>query len=386
MTMLTRPRVSLYSTEGGADKVYTIWLEDRGSGLFTVEAQWGRRGGSVQGGPKTPKPVFLQAAEAVYDKTLAEKRAKGYHEGEDAPAFSQVDGAVDSGLRPMLLTDCSSEGPERFILSDDWGAQEKMNGKRIMLNIFPDGRVVGVNRRGLECPIPEDVVAAFKPKRGRRAPRLTLDGEMIGDVYHAFDLLLEDDGVSKEICLKARTAANRHYRLVTVLKPFLGDSMKVVDLVVPMESKRALVALLRNTRKEGVVFKKLDETYVPGKIENVGKAMAVKCKFYAEGTFLVIAWNDKSSVQIAAYDDQGIETIQVGNVTVPAKYVDQINEAMGHEVKGKRVLIRVRYLYATEARILYQPNLDPDDAGCVVRDSVDQVTRRSDLKLEGKDE
>jgi len=209
---------------------------------------------------------------------------------------------------------------------------------------------------------------------------------MIGDVYHAFDLLLEDDGVSKEICLKARTAANRHYRLVTVLKPFLGDSMKVVDLVVPMESKRTFVALLRNTRKEGVVFKKLDAPYVPGKVENLAKATAVKVKFYSEGTFLVIAWNDKSSVQIAAYDDQGIETIQVGNVTVPAKYVDQINEAMGHEVKGKRVLIRVRYLYATEARILYQPNLDPDDAGCVVRDSVDQVTRRSDLKLEGKDE
>lgn len=116
--------------------------------------------------------------------------------------------------------------------------------------------------------------------------------------------------------------------------------------------------------------------------------MAVKVKFYAEGTFLVIAWNDKSSVQIAALEDSRMDRlpVPVGNVTVPAKYVAQINEAMGHEVVRKRVLIQVRYLYATPAFILYQPNLDPDDSGRVVRDDTDQVTRRADLKLEGKDE
>jgi len=382
-------KVTLYCREGGSDKQYTIWIEEDQSSTkidrWTVQAQWGRRGGTVQAGTKTPKPVARSQAEDVMEKILKEKRAKGYSEGPDAPAFKQVLGAMDSGLRPMLLTDATDGGEAAYIESSAWGAQEKMNGKRIMLDVFPDGRVVGVNRRGLECPIPETVVDAFKPKRGGRAARLTLDGEMIGDYYCPFDLLLEDDDAGHQIDWKASTMIVRHNRLMTALGPFRCDAIRPVQIEVRPESKRTFVALLRNTRKEGVVFKKLDAPYVPGKVENLAKATAVKVKFYSEGTFLVIAWNDKSSVQIAAYDDQGIETIQVGNVTVPAKYVDQINEAMGHEVKRKRVLIRVRYLYATEARILYQPNLDPDDAGCVVRDSWDQVARRSDLKLEGKD-
>lgn len=389
-------KITLYCTEGGSDKQYTLWLEEDQSSKkierWTVQAQWGRRGGTVQAGAKTPVPVSKADAMEVYLKTIREKNAKGYHEGADAPAFKQVAGApVDSGLRPMLLTDATELGETLYVYNPAWGAQEKMNGKRVMLDVFPDGRVVGVNRRGLECPIPEAVVEVFKPKRGgrsgpaRRTPRLTLDGELIGDVYHAFDLLLEDDDVGKQIDRKPVATNVRHYRLVTVLQPFINDSMRIVDLVIPVEGKRALAALLRVSRKEGVVFKKLDAPYVPGRTENLGKATAVKVKFYAEGTFEMIAWNDKSSVQIGAASDNEIY-VPVGNVTVPEKYVAQINEAMGHEVRRKRVLIRVRYLYATPAYILYQPNLDPDDNGRVVCDDTDQVTLRSNLKLEGKDE
>lgn len=75
---MTEKRVSLYCQEGGSDKVYTLWLESRDGGLFTVEAQWGRRGGPMQAGAKTPKPVSRADAEKVYTKTVAEKLAKGY--------------------------------------------------------------------------------------------------------------------------------------------------------------------------------------------------------------------------------------------------------------------------------------------------------------------
>lgn len=135
MTTMIKSKVSLYCTEGNADKVYTIWIEDRGKGLFTVEVQWGRRGGSVQSGSKTQQPTILSVAESIYDKTIAEKKAKGYHEGEDAPAFSQVEGAVDSGLRPMLLTDSTDEGEAKYVESDEWAAQEKVNGRRLLIRI-----------------------------------------------------------------------------------------------------------------------------------------------------------------------------------------------------------------------------------------------------------
>ena len=145
--------VTVYSTEGGADKQYTAWLEERPGG-FVAMFQFGPRGGWVQGGCKTPVPVPLNQAQKILDKLIREKNAKGYHEGEHAPAFAAVEGAVDTGLRPMLLTPADEADIDRYVGDDGWAAQEKMNGKRVLVRVEP-GRVTGVNRRGLECPIPE---------------------------------------------------------------------------------------------------------------------------------------------------------------------------------------------------------------------------------------
>ena len=89
-----------------------------------------------------------------------------------------------------------------------------------------------------------------------------------------------------------------------------------------------------------------------------------------------MGWNDKRSVKVGAYDaDEHL--IPIGNVTVPEKYQDQVSEG---------IVLRVRYLYATSAGILYQPCLDPDASGCVVRDDLDQKDcLTSQLKYEGKD-
>ena len=71
-------------------------------------------------------------------------------------------------------------------------------------------------------------------------------------------------------------------------------------------------------------------------------------------------------------------TIFVGNVTVPDKYRPQI------EVGG---IVSVKYLYATDASILYQPNLCPDDNGDVMRDDIPHDDCSIDqLKYEGKDD
>jgi hypothetical protein len=86
----------------------------------------------------------------------------------------------------------------------------------------------------------------------------------------------------------------------------------------------------------------------------------------------VIRWTDKSSVEVGMMD--GVDIVSVGKVTVHAKYVKQIKEGD---------LIRVRYLYATDAKQLYQANLDPMDDQSIMADVVDQITT---LKFEGKDE
>lgn len=48
--------IALAFTEGSSDKVYHAQLEAKGEG-YTVNFQYGRRGGTLASGSKTPEPV-----------------------------------------------------------------------------------------------------------------------------------------------------------------------------------------------------------------------------------------------------------------------------------------------------------------------------------------
>jgi len=365
--------VTLFCVEGGSNKQYTVWMERSGNG-WLVNFQFGPVGGWVQGGAKTKSPVSRAQAEKVYEGLLKQKRAKGYSEGEDAPAFSQPAARAaapaqkaaakaedDPGLRPMLLT-WAEESDLGWLVGDDgWGAQEKINGKRIMIKVTRGG-VVGLNKRGLPCPIPEAVAREMSGFVGE------FDGEMVGDVYNVFDMTM--DGVAN---VGTSGCEYRHGLLASRLaKP--TKHVRVVPLVVGADAKGVLVEGLRAGRKEGVVFKRLDAPYEAGRRPSLAKAIAVKVKFYAEIAVEVLKWNgDKSSVEVAALDSGRL--VSVGKVTIHDKYVGQV---------APGVVVRVKYLYATEAAQLYQANLDPTDDGSVVADQVaaDPIGR---LKFENKD-
>lgn len=371
MSIVTQQKkLTLYCTEGGSDKQYTLWIEEAGDG-FAVNFTYGPRGGWVRPGTKTPRPVPIETAEKVYAKLLASKQAKGYRAGEDAPAFSDTAGAVDSGLRVMLPTAAPEEDLERFTADEAWGAQEKINGVHCAI-IAQDGRVVGVNKRGLEMTIP----AALGEALGGIPGRIELDGELVGSVYHLFDAMRTSGTDATATALKRIEAAARFVEVV----PKTGV-IRLVPLVVGTKAKRALVRRLKEGRKEGVVFKRLDAGYQPGKVASLSKAIAVKIKFYAEGNFIVLGWNkDRQSVSLGAYasPDGSGAPVSVGSVTIPDKYKRQM---------APDAVVRIRYLYATPAKKLYQPTLSPTDDGSVVRTDMRQTDcLLSQLRFEGKDE
>ena len=61
------PRVTLYYREGSSDKVYQASIEPSGSG-FIVNFAFGRRGGTLQTGSKTDRPVDYAEAKKILDK------------------------------------------------------------------------------------------------------------------------------------------------------------------------------------------------------------------------------------------------------------------------------------------------------------------------------
>jgi len=335
--------VTLYCTENGSDKVYKAEVAESGA-AWVLNFWFGPRTGTLQSGTKTRSPVAKEAAVKLWEKLVAEKKAKGYHEGADAPAYTESDGtSKDTGLRPMLLTPATEEDANTFLDSDEWGAQQKYNGKRILIRASK-GIVVAANRRGLECIIPAEVAERFKRVNA------VFDGELIATTYVPFDLL--------ESCGRDNKSADYFHRhaALEAMKGLTG--VAAAPLAIGKAEKRKLYDRLKAERAEGIVFKKLrGAPYAPGKIENLAKADAVKVKFYASGEFVVTGWNGgKSSVALGAYD--GARLVSIGSVTVPAK--DQAEVQVGG-------VIHVRYLYATPGHQLYQPTLDAS-SGAIRRD------------------
>jgi len=368
---MTKPRLSLWCQEGGSDKTYTLWVEKEGNGYW-LKFLYGPRGGTQKPGTKNKAAFTIEKAEAEYDKLLKEKLAKGYKPmGENVPEYLEVKEAKDAGVRPMLLTPDAEENLEEYIKSDDWCAQEKMNGKRIMIQSAPNGRIVGVNRRGLECPIPLAVEKAFN---GVLVEGSVLDGEMIGETYYVFDVISLPKG-DRRILDGSYNYTARLNVIDAIVKGVGRPNVRFVPAYVGKDNKRKFVRGLQDGRKEGVVFKRMDASYEPGRRENLAKAIAVKVKFYAEVNARVIDWTDKQSIEVALLDGQKL--VSVGKVTVPDKYVKQIKAGS---------IVRVKYLYATPgAKQLYQAHLDPTDDGSVIADA-EKADKITSLKFEGKEE
>lgn len=369
MTMQTTTKITLYCTEGGADKVYTLWIEPHATapGEYVVNAQWGRRGGPQLTGTKTPKPVSKEKAEAKYAEVLKSKQAKGYHPGEDAPAFSMVENEVDSGIRPMLLTPGKEEDVAMFVDDDDWGAQQKMNGKHLIVKSL-GGKVTGINKRGLECPMPSELQGALKHHD------VLFDSEIVGTVLYVFDLM----AVGANLSLNHREdPLSQRYKLMQGVVDLIGAPgyVKAVTLVRGRKAKQTLVKQLRKDRKEGVVFKKFDAPYHPGRANSLAKATNVKIKFYAEVAAEVLDWTEKSSIEVALRKEADLKLVSIGKVTVAAKYAKQIKAGS---------IVRVKYLYATENSILFQAHLDPTDDGSVIADQ-EHADPMTALKHEGKE-
>ncbi|MBO9562828.1 MAG: WGR domain-containing protein [Niastella sp.] len=76
----------LYFKEGNSDKVYEIDLCDVGNDKYVVNFRYGRRGGALKEGSKTPVPVSLQEAEKIYEALAEEKINKGYTTSESGQA------------------------------------------------------------------------------------------------------------------------------------------------------------------------------------------------------------------------------------------------------------------------------------------------------------
>jgi predicted DNA-binding WGR domain protein len=73
-------RQTLVYQAGSSDKVYEVDLCEVAVAKYVVNYRYGKRGGTMKEGSQTPAALALSTAQAVFDKLVASKVAKGYRD------------------------------------------------------------------------------------------------------------------------------------------------------------------------------------------------------------------------------------------------------------------------------------------------------------------
>jgi bifunctional non-homologous end joining protein LigD len=324
--------VTLYYREGSSDKVYQCAIEPSGD-LFVVNFAYGRRGATLQTGTKTSSPVDYEMAKGIYDKVVGEKTAKGYTPGENGTPYQHTEKADRvTNILPQLLNPIEESEVQRLIREPGWCMQEKKDGRRTLVK--KDGAAIhGINKKGLLIGLPSPVVYQVHKIPGD----VILDGECVGDVLYVFDILQQG-----EEDLRSRPYEERWARLMKVLEPEYLSHLELVESALAPAQKAILFNRLKQDRKEGVVLKRLDAPYTPGRPNSGGAQL--KHKFYATLSAVVAKINPQRSVELRLLNGEG--WVPVGNVTIPPN----------HAVPHVGAVVEVRYLYAMPgSRSLYQP-------------------------------
>lgn len=321
---------SLFYRDGSSDKVYHIQIVDLGDSSYKVNFQYGRRGSTLKQESKTATGVALEEAQKIYGKIIKEKMAKGYQpatSSEQTQELAQVIEQKKTGIYPKLLNPIDYEQTQDLVEDENWFMQEKFDGERRIL--CSDGASgSGVNKKGMSVAIPASLEQIAKSMD----VAFIVDGEQIGDNYYLFDIL-ELDGED----LRQKSAIER-------LKIIQGTALRqwLVYTAYTTKEKKELIEKCKENNKEGVVAKKKDSTYIPGRPASGGDAL--KFKFWESCTAVVSSQSKaKRSVQVQLVDSDG-GRVDVGSVTVPSNYA----------IPEVGAIVEVEYLYAYKGGSLYQ--------------------------------
>jgi bifunctional non-homologous end joining protein LigD len=153
--------------------------------------------------------------------------------------------------------------------NDLWCVLEKIDGRRVLIQSAGD-KVVAVNRKGLAISLPTPIIVDVTGIPGD----FTLDGECVGDVCHAFDLL-ERDGEN----LRPFPLNRRLVELLNVFASAQHTNVRLVETAYDTGAKQGLYDALKEANKEGVVLKFLLAPYTAGRPNSGGAAYLLAGRF-----------------------------------------------------------------------------------------------------------
>lgn len=324
---------SLYFKQGVSNKIYQAHINQVDNG-YTVTFAYGKRGSTLRAGTKTVSPVDSDKAIKIFNSLIKIKIAKGYTEGESGTLYeSTFNESKVSGINCQLLNPVDEATAMGLCLNDDYCAQSKHDGERRLIERV-ENCVQGINRKGLYIALSSVIATSAKQFNSKN---YIIDGEDMGDVLVAFDMLRYDGNDIRHLPYHERFEI-----LTDMISISNDDAIRVTQTAYTSEDKIKLFQHLKKSNHEGIVFKRRNSAWSAGRLGSGGNML--KYKFYDECSVIVLTINDgKRSVSF--YVNDGTEKVKIGNVTIPAN----------KEIPEPGQIIEVKYLYTVPNGSLYQP-------------------------------
>lgn len=352
--MLEQEQTASLACTEGSDKLYFAQLKSSDGG-WLVTAQYGARGGALKSADKHATPVPYAVAEKAFTKLVKSKLAKGYvpsdAQGEtrmtavpSIPAFTDI--------RPQLLNAIEPCELNFYLRDTDFIAQPKHDGERRLL-VLDGTNIYGVNRKGQQVALLESIADCAAELPVGRDGRTVLDGELVGDTLHVWDVLESEGRDVRDWGLHER---QKHLHGLFEGFPDYAP-MVLTESASGVEAKSALLERVTAQGLEGLVFKKHGTPYTPGRPASGGDWF--KHKLVVSATVRVQARNSgKASIAVEVKD--GEAWVFVGNVTIPPN----------HATPEVGAIVECQYLYVNSVGgCLFQPvykgeRPDQDEGDC----------------------
>lgn len=268
--------------------------------------------------------IDLAPAQDVTDEVVGRLRGLG-----DDPVKTSGE-----PLRPMLAESVDEAGFLELVADDDWVAQYKYDGDRLVI-VVDDGRITVLNRQG-QAKVRGVSAELLKPFTALHRGRWVFDGELVDRVLVLFDMIAADVADLDSSWVGPDTPFSRRYQVLgivlgTILDPqgILGDQgvqHTIARTFVGPVDKLAAYTSAKAERREGLILRDRQAPYQQGR----RSAHLLKRKFTHTADVVVTHLaTDKDSASLAVLDPSIAEAVTVGSASTIGKgpvHLDEVWE------------------------------------------------------------
>lgn len=227
-----------------------------------------------------------------------------------------------------------------YIANDRYIMEQKLDGHRVLIEVDKSVVTEVYERNGRRSQHFTHLTSDEWNNNFRSfaSKRFILDGELIGDILHVFDLPELEGIISpKSPHQERKTALDKLFEMGN-----FNEHLQLVETARGRQPKAALMVACHKNGAEGVMIKDSGAPYVSARTKHM-----LKIKYTKSGDFVVTRTNinGKTNASLGAYDDED-NLIEVGRCSL-----------IGKENVKTGDVVEIRYLYASESLRLVQPRM-----------------------------